>query len=696
MGESALSSHMKGKKHQYLMRRLMNPGPTVGDFFQWTNNTSNSTATSTSTPNRVESDSAVEAASGVAAGVAPLPPTESTNPHQTTTRTTSTITSFVTSNSTLKAEICWAAKVVTSHYSYKSCENVGDVFRTMFSDSDIAKQFTGGERKVAYLTTFGIAPHFSSLMKANAKKESEYVLLFDESLNREIKKCQLDMHMRFWSDNQVNSRYLTSFFMGHHTAEHMYEKIEKVCSDIGFQNLIQLSMDGPNVNWKTFSLAQQNIEQQTGKKMLNIGSCGLHILHNAFRAGCASTDWDLGNALSSLKWLFKDVPARREDYTKVTGSTSFPLDFCNHRWLENIEVAERALQILPSLQMYISAAKTKTVTEPITKSFKTAQMILQDELFPAKLNFFLMVAREITPFLKLYQTDKPMLPFMCSDLTNTMRSLMEKFIKPSVMKNATTPIKLLQVDYADPVNHMDVTKLRVGFVTERALEEHMKKKSEAEKPRLEFRQNCKLFLLKMVAKLFEKAPLKYPLVRSLSVLDPRVLLESKDVSTRKLTTILRLLVEAGRIEEMCCDEILREFGHFHDNSMISASDSFRNFNPQSERLDEFYHGHLSNKPDFHHLWRVLKLVLVLSHGQASVERGFSVNKEVMVENLKEHSLIAQRIIIDHVNHIGGLLNIVYTKELLLSAAAARQKYHIYLDEQKRLKHDEQKAQKRKG
>ncbi|KAJ4942042.1 hypothetical protein JOQ06_011912 [Pogonophryne albipinna] len=105
-------------------------------------------------------------------------------------------------------------------------------------------------------------------------------------------------------------------------------------------------------------------------------------------------------------------------------------------------------------------------------------MIVQDDLFEAKLNFFVMVAREVTPFLKLYQTDKPMLPFMSEDLSNILRSLMEKFIKPSVMKNATTTVKLLQVDLTDPVNHMDVTKLRVGFVTERGLEEHMKKNSE--------------------------------------------------------------------------------------------------------------------------------------------------------------------------------------------------------------------------
>lgn len=497
-------------------------------------------------------------------------------------------------------------------------------------------------------------------MKSIAKKESGYVILFDESLNKEMKKCQLDMHVRFWNNNQVQSRYLTSFFMGHHNAEQIHEKIEKVCSEIGFQNRIQLSMDGPNVNWKTFTLAQQNIEKQTGRKMLNVGSCGLHTLHNAFRTGCASTDWDLGNALSSLKWLFKDVPARREDFTEVAGSVSFPLDFCSHRWLENMEVAERALEILPSLKTYISAAKTKQITEPCTKSFKKAEAIVHDDLFPAKLSFFLMVAREVTPFLKLYQTDKPMLPFMCSDLTSILKSLLEKFVKPSVMVTATNTLKLLKVDFEAQDNHVDINKVKVSFATERALEEHVKN-SGAERLRLEFRQNCKLFLVKMVSKLFEKAPVKYTLVRSLSVLDPRVLLNNKELSSQKLTNVLRLLVENGWLEEKCCDDVLREFGQFFDKSLMFSSDSFWKFSPKSERLDEFYHELLANKAEFSQLWEAVRLSIVLSHGQASVERGFSVNQEVRVENLKEHSLVAQRIIHDHVRVIGGLHNICYTK-----------------------------------
>ncbi|KAK5874614.1 hypothetical protein PBY51_019545 [Eleginops maclovinus] len=287
-----------------------------------------------------------------------------------------------------------------------------------------------------------------------------------------------------------------------------------------------------------------------------------------------------------------------------------------------------------------------------------------------------------------------MLPFMSGDLTNILRSLMEKFVKPSVMMSATNTLKLLKVDHEEQDNHVDVNKVKVGFATERALVEHVKN-SGAERLRLEFRQNCKLFLVKMVSKLFEKAPVKYPLVRSLSVLDPRVLLKNKELSSQKLTTVPRLLVETARLEEKCCDDVLREFGQFFDTSLMLASDSFHKFTPQSDRLDEFYHGLLANKAEFRHLWEVVQLALILSHGQASVERGFSVNKEVMVENLKEHSLIAQRVIHDHVLIIGGLHNVGYSKELFLSASAARQKYHMYLDEERRQKQDQQKALKRK-
>ena len=45
--------------------------------------------------------------------------------------------------------------------------------------------------------------------------------------------------------------------------------------------------------------------------------------------------------------------------------------------------------------------------------------------------------------------------------------------------------------------------------------------------------------------------------------------------------------------------------------------------------------------------KVLKIILILCHGQAQVERGFISNKQLPVENLHPPNLVAQRIFIDH-------------------------------------------------
>ena len=95
------------------------------------------------------------------------------------------------------------------------------------------------------------------------------------------------------------------------------------------------------------------------------------------------------------------------------------------------------------------------------------------------------------------------------------------------------------------------------------------------------------------------------------------------------------------------------------------------------------------------LFDIMKVLLVLSHGQASVERGFSVNKEIEVENLHEHSLVAQRIICDHLRAVGGVLNVPVTKKLLAAAASSRQKYEKYLQEERDKKKTAEEQRKRK-
>ena len=71
-------------------------------------------------------------------------------------------------------------------------------------------------------------------------------------------------------------------------------------------------------------------------------------------------------------------------------------------------------------------------------------------------------------------------------------------------------------------------------------------------------------------------------------------------------------------------------------------DKFSSFMITTDRLDSFLFEVLQNQNESQQLWITMQLIQTLSHGQATVERGFSVNKEVLAPNLQETSLVAMR------------------------------------------------------
>ena len=72
--------------------------------------------------------------------------------------------------------------------------------------------------------------------------------------------------------------------------------------------------------------------------------------------------------------------------------------------------------------------------------FQTVEEFVADPFTTAKVTFFLSVANEVTPFLTLYQTDKPMLPFLATDQYNMLGGLMRRFIETAVISEVKTPL----------------------------------------------------------------------------------------------------------------------------------------------------------------------------------------------------------------------------------------------------------------
>ena len=143
------------------------------------------------------------------------------------------------------------------------------------------------------------------------------------------------------------------------------------------------------------------VHDDRNHSLIDISSCGLHVVHNAFKAGFEATGWDVKSFLWALYTIFYETPARHEDYTAITSSVVFPLKFCVHRWVENATVAARALIILPHLKKYVDTIQQnpKTYAVPTSKSFTIVKSGCTDVLMPAWLMFFESVAHQFESFL---------------------------------------------------------------------------------------------------------------------------------------------------------------------------------------------------------------------------------------------------------------------------------------------------------
>lgn len=558
----------------------------------------------------------------------------------------------------------------------------------MFPDSVIAQNFNCADTKVRYLSTFGLGEYFSQRLSDKVKNES-FVLLFHESLNKKMQKKQMDVHLRFWNGDSIATMYYTSIFMGHAKATDLVQHLESVLAKVSHNGLIQLSMDGPHVNWKAFELLQSNLESEHGKKMLNVGSCGLHTVHCAFKTAMSACAWDIEYILFCAYILFKDSPARRDDFYTVTNSSMFPLKFAKHRWLENVPVLERFIQILPNLKNYVKAVRKKTVCNPKNKSFESLAKAFDDNTLEVKLHFVLSVANQMQPFLKSYQDDKPLIPFLAPDLMYLILSVAGRFLKHDVLDEIKTCSQLIHADLTKTTNQKDVS---LGFSANKILTtSEFKKKNVSERNILEIKMDAKQILIKLCSKLLEKSPVQYSLARCMVCLNPMEMALNPGSCTKLMERLLRILVDAKQIAEEKCDTVFQSYTEF---LRTINKGQFESFDKEKLRVDVFLKEHMSRNQPI--LWEIVRKVLLLSHGQATVERGFSCNKEVIVENQKENSLIARRIIKDHIHSVGGIDKVDITKEMIAFARRSKSRYNMYLYEMKEMEKQEVQSMKRKA
>ena len=158
-------------------------------------------------------------------------------------------------------------------------------------------------------------------------------------------------------------------------------------------------------------------------------------------------------------------------------------------------------------------------------------------------------------------------------------------------------------------------------------------------PKAEFKtkflKEGKSFSIGTVQKFQERSPLKYSLARHAASFNPYTTANDQQSASVMFGGLVDVMYEHERLTSSEGDDAKTEYANFLRTVVASNKMSFTDFDLNLQRLDEFMIVYLAGNVKFKLLFKVFQFVCVLSHGQASIERGFNINKDILIENLKK-------------------------------------------------------------
>ena len=234
----------------------------------------------------------------------------------------------------------------------------------MFPDSKIASNFSLSQTSASYMISEGLSPYLTKKMIQDLVKSNlPFSLHFDETTNTQVKK-QVDLILHYWSPTheEVWIAYYTSLFFGHAEGDKVAQKMfGKLMNDqIPVNRMASLIHDGPNVNKTIFQRLNEMIMEVYPEypSLIELGSCSIHIVHNAFGDGLGQFGKEIDQLCLDLHSLFKYSAARWEDFRKVqTELELVPSNFQQHtevRWLSLGPAINRILEQWDGITQFVT------------------------------------------------------------------------------------------------------------------------------------------------------------------------------------------------------------------------------------------------------------------------------------------------------------------------------------------------------
>ena len=225
------------------------------------------------------------------------------------------------------------------------------------------------------------------------------------------------------------------------------------------------------MNLLLLKILAEKCKDEELSQLIDLGICGFHTAHNAFKYGEKASDWQLKKLMSSMSKIFHEARGRCAAYKTITNTTIT----ITHRWVENDVVVIKARVIWSKIIEVVSywqqlpKNKQPGLGKPgANTSYDHLCKAVKDCLVPVKLLFFEEVAKKLNEFLVVFQTDKPMAPFLTETLEDLIKTLMRKFIRKDLSDKSCS--EMVKLDFNDVNNQKPTHHVDLGFAVNREIQ----------------------------------------------------------------------------------------------------------------------------------------------------------------------------------------------------------------------------------
>lgn len=445
-------------------------------------------------------------------------------------------------------------------------------------------------------------------------------------------------------------------------------------------------MDGPWVNKKFEKDLEHEMKSSHDKTVLDVGTCSLHPVHNAFGEGLKSISFPYDQFAHDIYFFFKLSAARREDFILANLCSDLEIRYAHRhvctRWVslkrsyvrineQWNHLCEYFLEFLPKQKNFVKDVRD-------TARYKSIVNILTREDSLIYINFVIYVAGIMESYLIPMESKSPKIHVMYTNMGELLYKLMSCFVKKSVLLQSNgTRKEACDLGGLDVLPHlMSVHSVEYGTKA-KYLIANLEASTNLDRLKLELR-SC---LVKITSYLQNHLPHQSTFLKDLSCLQPdqRKLSRSPPAIRRvalKIGKVLKNTKFTSLTPEAFADDVMIEYKLYQSESLYEPEPDDP---PQSIEDYWYFIGKIKNADGnlkFAKLDSLVKACLSISHGNADPERGFSENKQILDgrETLGEESIVAIRLVRESVKHHGGTLHFPITRRLINLAENAKTAY----------------------